>query len=560
MIDYIALRPLSTCLVSPRKGSLSMFRFIFVVLFACLATISISSAEVIDNNVVCQLPNSSSLDDTLDQQVMAFDVLVGDYDDQDSTVYVAWTSFQGDNDQTVVAAYRNGEELWRTIVPFPGDAYPIAVKMVGGRVIVCSQTVSSNPFETQLSIAAIANFNGGFLYYGHVTPSYSASLPWQFEMYTAPNDLLIDTAVVIWHVQGSGSSYFQRVNVAENPPTLFDGDGTAFPNGCYVNSDAAWQGGRWWFSDCGTTMYSISPTEGLVGIDTTSSNYWTMFSGSEDSLWGVTFNNGMVLEHLSTSGEVNPIDTRVLLSLHTDPDWSFRMSHERFITGGRFLTTSMIEDTPWPWYHVSVGWYDLETGGNWGFSLPTYNPPISHAGAISDHMIGLITAGQTTVRFDAWDILDSAYTISVDSIGPHQDGWGGWSRIFPDGHGGAELFWTTAEGMGPGTLYHYHVTNVQSTNNPIQTNIPIDMSLGQNYPNPFNPTTTIPFNLHRAGPVTLKVFNITGQLVATVLNNQVMSAGQQQVNFDGSQLSSGVYVYTISSGNFQAAQKMVLMK
>lgn len=90
--------------------------------------------------------------------------------------------------------------------------------------------------------------------------------------------------------------------------------------------------------------------------------------------------------------------------------------------------------------------------------------------------------------------------------------------------------------------------------------LPNDYSLGQNYPNPFNPTTTIPFDLQRAAPVSLKIFNIAGQLVAEVLDQQVMAAGHHQISFDGSQLASGMYIYTISAGNFHDARKMILMK
>jgi hypothetical protein len=84
-------------------------------------------------------------------------------------------------------------------------------------------------------------------------------------------------------------------------------------------------------------------------------------------------------------------------------------------------------------------------------------------------------------------------------------------------------------------------------------------SLEQNYPNPFNPSTTLRFTLPQAGNVNLSVYNLLGEKVAEVLN-QEMTSGSFEVSFDGSNLSSGVYFYTIKTNNFTASKKMILMK
>jgi hypothetical protein len=95
------------------------------------------------------------------------------------------------------------------------------------------------------------------------------------------------------------------------------------------------------------------------------------------------------------------------------------------------------------------------------------------------------------------------------------------------------------------------------TNN--QNITPENYSLMQNYPNPFNPSTKISFSLPKAGDVSLVVFDILGREVATIINNY-KSAGNYTVNFDASNLSSGIYFYTLKSGNFTESKKMVLMK
>ncbi len=83
--------------------------------------------------------------------------------------------------------------------------------------------------------------------------------------------------------------------------------------------------------------------------------------------------------------------------------------------------------------------------------------------------------------------------------------------------------------------------------------------LSQNYPNPFNPSTLINYSLKNSGKVTLSVFNILGQKVATLVN-KVQNAGQYKISFDASQLSSGVYIYRVQSGSFIQSKKMVLLK
>ncbi len=84
-------------------------------------------------------------------------------------------------------------------------------------------------------------------------------------------------------------------------------------------------------------------------------------------------------------------------------------------------------------------------------------------------------------------------------------------------------------------------------------------SLNQNYPNPFNPSTLIEFKLAKRGKTTLKVFDVLGREVATLLDRE-MSAGKHSVIFDAKNLSSGIYLYQIKSGSFMATRKMTLMK
>jgi flagellar hook assembly protein FlgD len=78
-------------------------------------------------------------------------------------------------------------------------------------------------------------------------------------------------------------------------------------------------------------------------------------------------------------------------------------------------------------------------------------------------------------------------------------------------------------------------------------------------PNPFNPTTAISYQLSANSYVSLKVYDITGRLVATLVDG-LREAGAQQVTFDGSNLASGIYLYELTAGSHSATGKMMLMK
>ncbi len=95
--------------------------------------------------------------------------------------------------------------------------------------------------------------------------------------------------------------------------------------------------------------------------------------------------------------------------------------------------------------------------------------------------------------------------------------------------------------------------------NPKGEQIVNDYELFQNYPNPFNPNTKINFALPKQGFVTLKIYDITGREIKTLVN-EVKQAGYYTVDFNASHLSSGVYFYKIQSGDFSSVKRMVLIK
>ena len=97
--------------------------------------------------------------------------------------------------------------------------------------------------------------------------------------------------------------------------------------------------------------------------------------------------------------------------------------------------------------------------------------------------------------------------------------------------------------------------------------IPTTFSLAQNHPNPFNPSTTISYNVEQSGYVDLKIYDVMGRLVRTLVDNQYISAGHQDYSVvwngldnHGQKASAGLYIYRLQSGSMTMTNKMILMK
>jgi hypothetical protein len=95
--------------------------------------------------------------------------------------------------------------------------------------------------------------------------------------------------------------------------------------------------------------------------------------------------------------------------------------------------------------------------------------------------------------------------------------------------------------------------------NQVNVGVPTKFDLSQNYPNPFNPSTQINYDLPSDGKVSIKLFDMSGKEVATLVN-EVKTGGYYSVNFNASSLSSGVYFYTFTANNFIETKKMLLLK
>ncbi len=224
--------------------------------------------------------------------------------------------------------------------------------------------------------------------------------------------------------------------------------------------------------------------------------------------------------------------------------------------------------------------------------MQTYPPVVLKTGDVGGKMSGDSTAEQwesVLIRFDSATVTnidpDPSYSITsangsfreyivddgtggcrVDddgsntfSVDPHDTAYG--FQIIPKGallqsltgvlkyaNGNYKLEPRTNADFGA-------VTGVKRL--PVQ--VPGTFALEQNFPNPFNPSTTIRYSVPKAGMVSLKIYNVLGQEVRTLVG-QRQSAGSYSVTFDASRLASGVYFYRLSAGSFNSVKKMLLLK
>jgi hypothetical protein len=135
--------------------------------------------------------------------------------------------------------------------------------------------------------------------------------------------------------------------------------------------------------------------------------------------------------------------------------------------------------------------------------------------------------------------------------------------------GGSRYAWTD-DAVLNGTTYVYTLTSIDNNGDrhilrtinatPVSAGLVItDYALRQNYPNPFNPTTEISYDMKEAGAMTLKVYNLMGQTIATLVNGNV-AQGRHVVTFDAANLPSGVYIYRMETTGFSAQARMLLIR
>ncbi|MFH1213024.1 MAG: CotH kinase family protein [Candidatus Neomarinimicrobiota bacterium] len=171
---------------------------------------------------------------------------------------------------------------------------------------------------------------------------------------------------------------------------------------------------------------------------------------------------------------------------------------------------------------------------------------------------GLSSSGEYLRLVDNWEQIVDSLTYDNNSPWPVEaDGSGVTLELFDAGSDNSKAEnWRVSIGHGtPGMLNSILVSLEENK----YRSVPLEFSVSQNYPNPFNPKTQICYSVPQNSNISLKVFNLLGQEVATLFEG-VRPAGNYTAILDGSKLTSGVYFYRMESGNFMETKKLVLLK
>ena len=271
---------------------------------------------------------------------------------------------------------------------------------------------------------------------------------------------------------------------------------------------------------------SSSETE-LVKVNALGGDAFTLYSLGKD-LIGIAFDTSGTLYGASSSGEIYTIDLS---------DGSYELVTTANISLAA-ITFNHLTNQMWAARKVGIGAKDkiytinLTTGegtliGQTGFGILTNNLAFDENGTL----YGVIGGANESGRLITINTTDGSGTL-VGDIG-----------------------FQNVVGLA------YTINGEVSAVNPDKDKnfIPGKFAIEQNYPNPFNPSTLIKYSVAQEGFVNVSIFNLLGKKVATLVNSN-MKAGSYELNFNASQLSSGVYFYSIEAGGFKAVKKMMLMK
>ena len=152
------------------------------------------------------------------------------------------------------------------------------------------------------------------------------------------------------------------------------------------------------------------------------------------------------------------------------------------------------------------------------------------------------TKGTVTTTFGSdINVSDAAMSIALQTDG----------KILAGGYSGI------AAGSTVFVLARYLTSNSTGINE--AKSLPKSFALEQNYPNPFNPSTTINYSIPKSGLVTIKIYDILGREVKTLVNEE-KNAGNYNVEFNAGRLASGIYLYRMSAGSFEETKKLILIK
>ncbi|MDP2303938.1 MAG: T9SS type A sorting domain-containing protein [Ignavibacteria bacterium] len=191
---------------------------------------------------------------------------------------------------------------------------------------------------------------------------------------------------------------------------------------------------------------------------------------------------------------------------------------------------------------------------------------VSFNALIVKNKVELNWATATEVNNYGFEIERSVVSVQSSVISGQISEWQKIGFVQGNGNSNSPKEYSFADNSATTGKYAYRLKQIDNDgtykySNEIEVDlgIPVEFLLQQNYPNPFNPETVINYQLPVSGNVSLKVFDMLGREVATIVN-EVQKAGTYDVSFNGKDLTSGVYFFRLQAGDFIKINKMTLMK
>jgi ligand-binding sensor domain-containing protein len=326
----------------------------------------------------------------------------------------------------------------------------------------------------------------------------------------------------------------------------------------------------------------VATPNGLVLVD---NNSWTLYSSSNSGIP----NNDIRHVNEDKAGRIW-VSTQGGIAIYNDSTWEVYNSNNKPLPSN--FVKQVIFQNSITWIATSGGLVKFD-GEAW-FTYNTANSalPTNIITTVAGQGDGTVWAGTwggltqfkgsssfnyTTANSGLLDNEIGFLTIEKDSILWIGTMYGGANRVengiwkafntnnTPLAHGSVYSIvidknqkwfgtWSSGSGADLALFIEDEPTPIES-----QTFLPTEFALLQNYPNPFNPSTKIKYQVPRTEFITLKIYDILGNEVTTLVN-EAKEPGEYEIDFNGSKLSSGVYFYTLRSGSFYDTKKFILMK
>jgi len=337
---------------------------------------------------------------------------------------------------------------------------------------------------------------------------------------------------------------------------------------CYVDIIKTTNGGSNWTISYSQIEFDNSASD--VTFINASTGFVTCFGGNESESEGLIFK--------TTNSGVNWIrseyNTSFISINFTNENTGFIISNYYHDVLGDSLIIKKSNNSGNNWNSVFSMFHARLTSLIFLNSDTGWIAGLSHAGGFGEDLILKTTSGGVNwenMNLITYSFINSIYFSSYDT------GWYCSAGIYKSINSGANwinqvpsngtdtysnIFFidnSTGWSVGKNGKILKTITGGLTSVNQSSENIPIKYTLLQNYPNPFNPVTLLEFGISDLEFVSLKVYDVLGNEITTLVN-EIKSPGVYNVEFDGSNLSSGIYFYKLTAGEFSVVKKMSLLK